>query len=223
MCGIAGMVDLRPGLPSAEAVVGRMTDTLSHRGPDDAGLLVDPPAVIGHRRLSVFDLSSAGHQPMATDDAALWITYNGEVYNHIELAAELRSRGHRFRSSCDTEVLLRAYEEWGAAALSRLNGDFAFAIWDRRRRTLFCARDRFGVKPFYYTVAGDRFRFANEIKALLVDGTVPRVPNDARVLDFLARALADHTTETMFEGIWQLPAGSYMLVTAEQGVGKPTK
>ena len=186
-----------------------MTDVLAHRGPDDAGLLVDPPVVLGNRRLSILDLSSAGHQPMASEDGGVWITYNGEIYNYKELAQELRARGHRFHSSGDTEVLLRAYVEWGPDCLARLNGIFAFAIWDRRRQELFFARDRFGVKPLYYTVACGRFRFASEIKALLIDPDVPRRPNDPRVIDFLARGLADHTEETMFDGIHQVPPGTY--------------
>ena len=219
MCGIAGTVDLSPRLESSELLVARMTDMLSHRGPDDAGLLVDPPAALGHRRLSILDLTPAGHQPMASPDGAQWITYNGEVYNYLELAGELRARGHRFESACDTEVLLHAYSEYGAAALPRLNGMFAFAIWDRRRRELFCARDRFGIKPFYYTVVGNRFRFASEIKALLIDPAVPRRPNHERVLDFLAFELGDHTPETMFEGIHQLPPGCFLVVGPETGVG----
>ena len=213
MCGIAGILDLRQGLAPAEELASRMTDVLAHRGPDDAGLLVDPPVVLGNRRLSILDLSSAGHQPMGSEDGRFWLTYNGEIYNYKELAQELRARGHRFRSSGDTEVLLHAYVEWGPDCLARLNGMFAFAVWDRRRQELFLARDRFGVKPFYYTVAGGRFRFASEIKALLIDPEVPRRPNDARVFDFLARGIADHTEETMFDGIYQLPPGAYMRVS----------
>ncbi len=200
-----------------------MTDVLAHRGPDDAGLFVDPPVVLGNRRLSILDLSSAGHQPMASEDGRVWITYNGEIYNYKELAQELRARGHRFRSSGDTEVLLRAYVEWGPDCLARLNGIFAFAVWDRRRQELFSARDRFGVKPLYYTVACGRFRFASEIKALLIDPEVPRRPNDPRVIDFLARGLADHTEETMFDGIHQVPPGSYMRVSPTEGVGRPER
>jgi asparagine synthase (glutamine-hydrolysing) len=223
VCGIAGTLDLSPGLPPAERLVVTMTDALSHRGPDDAGLLVDAPVVLGHRRLSILDLSPAGHQPMATDDGELWITFNGEIYNFIELAEELRARGHRFRSSGDSEVLLKAYAEWGPDALNRLNGMFALAIWDRRRQLLFCARDRFGVKPFYYTVADGRFRFASEIKSLLLDPAVRRAPNDARVVDFLVHGIADHTAETMFEDVFQLPAGSFMSVTAQSGPTKPVR
>jgi asparagine synthase (glutamine-hydrolysing) len=154
MCGIAGTLDLRPGLGSAEALVAPMTDVLAHRGPDDAGMFVEPPVVLGNRRLAILDLSFAGHQPMGSEDGRVWLTYNGEIYNYKELAKDLRQRGHRFRSMGDTEVLLRSYVEWGPDCLARLNGMFAFAVWDRGRRELFCARDRFAVKPFYYTVAG---------------------------------------------------------------------
>ena len=131
MCGIAGTFELEPGSVPDEALVGRMTDALAHRGPDDAGLLVDAPVVLGNRRLAILDLSPAGHQPMTTQDGGLWITYNGEIYNYIELAEELRGLGRRFRTGTDTEVLLQAYDEWGEASFARLNGDFAFALWDR--------------------------------------------------------------------------------------------
>jgi asparagine synthase (glutamine-hydrolysing) len=217
MCGIAGTLDLRPGLPSSEEVVIAMTDLLLHRGPDDASVLVDHPVVLGHTRRAIFDLSDRGRQPMATPDGRYWVTYNGEVYNHYELADELRGLGHRFHTTCDTEVLLAAYVEWGEPALDRLNGDFAFVIWDRVRRELLCVRDRFGAKPIYYTVAGGRFRFASEIKSLLIDPEVPRRVNDARALDFLVHQLVDHTEETLFDGIKQVPAGALMRVTEQRG------
>src|SRR4051794_11408291 len=221
MCGIAGALDVRGGRrESLERLVARMTELTAHRGPDGAGLLVDGPAVLGHRRLAILDLSDAGRQPMATPDGAYWITFNGEIYNYLELADELRARGCRFRSTCDTEVLLHAYAEWGEASLERLNGMFAFAIWDRRRRRLFCARDRFGVKPFYYTFADGAFRFASEIKALLVDPAVPRRVNEPRVFDFLVHGLADHTGETMFEGVQQLEPGRSMVVDADTGAAR---
>lgn len=215
MSGIAGTLDLRPGLPSADELVRRMTDSLVHRGPVDEGIVVDAPVVLGHRRLSAFDSSPAGAQPLSSPDGALWITYDGEVYNHPELAAELRELGHRFHGSSDAEVVLHAYAEWGPAALQRLNGVFAFAVWDRRTQELFCARDRFGLKPFYYTIAGGRFRFASEIKALLVDPDVRRLPNDPRVLDFLTYGITDHTAETMLEGIRQLRGGCSATVTPD--------
>ncbi len=213
MCGIAGTFELEPGSVPDEALAGRMTDALAHRGPDDAGLLVDAPVVLGNRRLSILDLSPAGHQPMSTEDGALWITYNGEIYNYVELAEELRGLGRRFRTGTDTEVLLQAYDEWGEASFARLNGDFAFAIWDRQAARLTCVRDRLGVKPLYYTTAGGRFRFASEIKALLLDPAVPRRPNEDRLADFLSRGLTDHTNQTLFEGIEQLSPGSVLVVT----------
>jgi len=221
VCGIAGSLDLVAGLDSAEDLVARMTDAVAHRGPDDAGMLVDLPVVLGHRRLSILDLSSAGHQPMPSDDGRLWITYNGEIYNYKELGDELRSLGRELHTSCDTEVLLKAYEQWGADALPRLNGIFAFAIWDRERQELFCARDRFGVKPLYYPEAAGRFRFASEIKALLLDPAVSRVPNDARVVDFLAYGYTDHTAETLFQGIMQLPGGTHLVVAPGRPVPEP--
>jgi asparagine synthase (glutamine-hydrolysing) len=199
-----------------------MADEMAHRGPDGAGLFVLPPVVLGNRRLSILDLSPAGHQPMGSEDGDVWLTYNGEIYNYKELAQDLRTLGHRFRSTGDTDVLLHAYLQWGPDCLARLNGMFAFAVWDRRRRELFCARDRLGVKPFYYTVVGGRFRFASEIKALLLDPEVPRKPNDARVFDFVARGVSDHTEETMFDGIYQLPPGAHISVSPTRGVGRPT-
>ena len=223
MCGIAGSFDLRGNRTPDEEIVAQMTDLLSHRGPDDAGMLVAPPVVLGHRRLSILDLSAAGHQPMSSPDGRLWITFNGEIYNFKELAADLEALGHEFHTTCDTEVLLAAYAEWGADALDRLNGMFAFAVWDRERHELFCARDRFAVKPLYYTVVDDRFRFASEIKALFVDEVVPRRANDARVTDFLAFGFTDHTSETLFDGILQLPPGSYLVVGQGVRVPKPTR
>lgn len=220
MCGIVGTFDLVSGLPSAETLVVRMTDSLAHRGPDDAGVLIDAPVALGNRRLAIFDLSPRGHQPMASADGRYRIAYNGEVYNWVELAAELRGLGYRFRSASDTEVVVAAYSEWGPAALDRFNGEFGLAIWDCAARELFLARDRFGIKGLYWTVAGGRFRFASEIKALFADPAVPRVPNDARVLDFLAHELADHTAETMFDGVSQLRPGTWLRVAA-QGVGRP--
>jgi asparagine synthase (glutamine-hydrolysing) len=214
MCGIAGTFELGRGSSADEALVGRMTDALAHRGPDDAGLLVDAPVILGNRRLAILDLSPAGHQPMATENRRLWITYNGEIYNYVELADELRGLGRSFRTGTDTEVLLQAYEEWGEDAFPRLNGDFAFAIWDREAGRLTCVRDRLGVKPLYYTTAAGRFRFASEIKGLLIDPVVPREPNDERLADFLARGLIDHTNQTLFAGIEQLSPGSLLVVTS---------
>jgi asparagine synthase (glutamine-hydrolysing) len=169
MCGICGVVG-----ETDRDHVERMLARIAHRGPDDEGIYLSPAspagsrAALGHRRLSIIDLSAAGHQPMTDASGRFWLTYNGEIYNFREIRDELRSRGHELVSDCDTEVILYAYREWGADCLARFNGMFAFAIWDAERRELFAARDRLGIKPFYWTVlANGSFAFASEIKAFL--------------------------------------------------------
>ncbi len=160
---------------------------------------------LGFRRLSILDLSPTGHQPMGTDDNQQWIVFNGEIYNYVELRQELLSLGHTFRTQTDTEVILYAYRAWGRDCLSRFNGMWAFAIWDNFRQELFCARDRFGIKPFYYFWDGYKFAFASEIKALLQLPNIPRQANDAIIYDYLSANQIDHTNETFFVGINQLP------------------
>ncbi len=172
---------------------------------------------LGHRRLSILDLSAAGHGPMPYLDGALWITYNGEVYNYLELRDELKGKGYFFRTGTDTEVILAAYAEWGADCLRRFNGMFAFALWDVRKRLLFCARDRFGIKPFHYYWNGQLFAFASEIKALLAHPDIPRRPNDAIIYDYLALGSLDHTDETFFAGIKRLPPAHYLLFDLARG------
>src|SRR4051794_14241875 len=166
MCGIAGLVSTKQQ-PDAASLVRKMTDVIAHRGPDDSGLYVDPHAALGHRRLSIVDLA-AGHQPMANESGTLQIVYNGEIFNHAELRLELEKAGHRYRTHCDTETVIHSYEEFGPKCLSNFHGMFVFAIWDKSAKTLFCARDRLGKKPFYYFWNGELFAFASEIKALLV-------------------------------------------------------
>jgi asparagine synthase (glutamine-hydrolysing) len=179
MCGIAGI--FRTGgdtTPADRAAVERMAAAETHRGPDDAGMFQDARIVLGHRRLSIIDLSPTGHQPMSNEDGAVWVTYNGEIYNYAELAAELP--GHRFVSRCDTEVLLHGYEEWGIdGLLRRLRGMFAFAMYDNRGPQPLCllARDRLGIKPLYYVARPDSIAFASEVKALVVSGLVPNRKN----------------------------------------------
>ncbi|MDP6700543.1 MAG: asparagine synthetase B, partial [Candidatus Latescibacteria bacterium] len=148
-------------------VLERMTRVLRHRGPDDFGVWSEGGVGFGHQRLSIIDISSGGHQPMAVDDGAYCITYNGEIYNYIELRAELEGRGRVCRTQSDTEVLLQTYAAYGESCLDRLNGMFAFAVWDRSEQKLFAARDRLGIKPFYYYWDGQLFAFASEPKALL--------------------------------------------------------
>ncbi len=173
MCGIAGIVG-----EANEGLVRRMTDIIAHRGPDDSGIKIfqngGTPVSLGHRRLSIIDLSSAGHQPMANEDETIWITFNGEIYNFPELREQLLTKGHRFRSRTDTEVLIHGYEEWGIEFVKRLNGIFAFGLWDARRQLFHLARDRYGVKPLYYWQEGSRVLFGSEIKSLLCDPTLNR-------------------------------------------------
>jgi len=167
---------------------------------------------LGFRRLSILDLSPLGHQPMGSEDGLTWIVYNGEIYNYLEIRDELSGLGHRFRSKTDTEVVLHAYEEWGSDCLRRFNGMWALAMVDLKTRCLFCARDRAGVKPFYYRYDGKRFGFASEIKALLALEQLPVKPNDQIVADYLFSGLLDHTEETFFEGISQLKPGEYLVL-----------
>ena len=155
-----------------------------HRGPDDEGIFLEGRVGLGHRRLSIVDLSRDARQPMSNEDGSLWMVANGEVYNYVELRQLLISRGHRFRSHSDSEVILHLYEDEGPGALERLNGMFAFAIWDNRKETLFAARDRFGIKPFYYVHQPQQFAFASEIKALLGTAVEPRLNPDG-VADYL--------------------------------------
>jgi asparagine synthase (glutamine-hydrolysing) len=220
MCGVAGILHL-DGSPASHSVLARMTDTLAHRGPDGRGLHVDGPLGLGHRRLSIIDVSDAGRQPMTTPDGRYWISYNGEIYNFRELRADLERRGWVVRSRTDSEVLLYAYAEWGARCLDRLNGMFAFAVWDTDRRELFLARDRYGIKPLYFTVAGRTLLFASETKAILTH------PDYRMELD--CEALLEYftfqnlfTDRTLFRGIRLLPSGSYLCARLGSPVG-PTR
>jgi asparagine synthase (glutamine-hydrolysing) len=210
MCGIVGVV-ARGAVE--EPIVERMRDRLVHRGPDAAGLWssADRRVCLGHRRLSIVDLSPDANQPFLSSDGRYAITLNGEIYNFRALQAQLRAEGVSFRTRSDTEVLVEAYRRWGAGCLGRLSGMFAFAIWDSERRTLFCARDRAGEKPFYYTVAGGAFVFASELKSLLL------WPGFRRELDHTA--LADYLTfgfvpdpKSIWEGTHKLPPGHSLTV-----------
>ncbi|MFQ5409505.1 MAG: asparagine synthetase B family protein, partial [Anaerolineales bacterium] len=152
MCGICGILQLDNGAPVSSELLARMRDRIAHRGPDDAGSHVSPDGRVGlaNRRLSIIDLSAAGHQPMCNEDGLVWIAYNGETYNFATLRRDLGARGHAFRSHTDTEVIVHLYEEYGPDCVHHMRGMFAFAIWDERRQRLFLARDRLGVKPLYY-------------------------------------------------------------------------
>ena len=214
MCGIAGLIGRRPdGL----AVVNAMLDAIAHRGPDDRA--VSRPAagvVFGHVRLSIIDLSSAGRQPM-TGAGEKQLIFNGEIYNYVELRRELGD-SYDFRSRSDTEVILAAYDKWGARCVERLDGMFAFALWDARARAVLLARDRVGIKPLYVASAADgTVLFASEIKALLANGLVGAKVNADRLFDFLAVRMLDHTTQTMFVGVEQLAPGTTTWIDVMDG------
>jgi asparagine synthase (glutamine-hydrolysing) len=168
--------------------------------------------VLSSRRLSILDLTPAGHMPMSSSDGRYWVVFNGEIYNYKELREQLKVLGYAFRSDADTEVILAAYAEWGTDCLSRFNGMFAIALWDSQRNLLFCARDRFGVKPFYYYYADGFFAFASEIKSLVQHPDIPCIPNDTAIFDYLVLGLSDHTASTFFDKIVSLPPGHFAVV-----------
>ncbi|UUX91253.1 asparagine synthase (glutamine-hydrolyzing) [Methanoplanus endosymbiosus] len=212
MCGIAGHFKIT-GENINKDYLMQMSEILSHRGPDDSGFFIENEIGLAHRRLSIIDLSEEGRQPMTNEDESIWLTFNGEIYNFHEIREELISKGHKFRSKTDSEVIIHSYEEWGSDCLLKFNGMWAFAIWDKNKKELFCARDRFGIKPLYYTIQNNNFIFASEIKALCCYPDVGKKPNDRQVITFLKWGLSDHTNETMFEGILQLPAGHFMKIS----------
>ena len=205
MCGIAGLVDYRGNQNVLEKIT-EMVSVIPHRGPDGEGVVCHENVALGHRRLAIIDLTDDAAQPMTNQSGNLVLSFNGEVYNYIELKAELTARGRQFRSKSDTEVLLQAYEEWGEDCVKKLNGMWSFAIFDKRRNRFFCSRDRFGEKPFYFTQQRDGFYFGSEIRQLLTvcEG---RVANKNLVNRFLLGVVGDDIGDTFFEGIQKLPGG----------------
>jgi len=214
MCGIGGQFCYKGGEVNRE-LLNKISDKLIHRGPDGEGKYISDKIGLIHRRLAIIDLTEDGAQPMSNEDKSLVITFNGEIYNYIELREELKTLGHLFKSNSDTEVILHAYEEWGSACVNRFNGMWAFAIWDSKKQELFCARDRFGIKPFYYTISNGSFFFASEIKALPVNFK----PNDKMVNMFLAWGMQDCCEETMFDGVYQIEPG-FTLTVSKYGISK---
>jgi len=214
MCGITGIIN-KDGTPVDEALLRAMNDRIAHRGPDADGFYVDGAVGLGHRRLSILDLSERGRQPMVRRDR-YWITYNGEVYNYLELRDELEALGHRFSSGTDTEVILAAYEEWGEECLARFNGMWAFAIYDSQERTVFLARDRYGIKPLYYCDEPGRILFGSEIKQLLL-ATGRAVANTAMVLQTLVTRYENHTAQTHFDGVLALVQGHCARIGLDDG------
>jgi len=214
MCGICGSINL-DGRPQARDLIVGMRDAMVHRGPDDEGLFVEGPVGLGHRRLSIIDLHG-GRQPISNEDGSVTIVFNGEIYNFDDLRRDLESRGHRFTTRSDTEVIVHLYEEKGPSCLEDLRGMFAFAIWDAKKRTLLLARDRLGIKPLYYHHRGGDFLFASEIKALLTHPALTPALSERGLRRFLRYRFV-YGEATMFEGVSELPPGHYMVVS-EKGV-----
>ena len=241
MCGIAGIYNINGGSRIPSFVLKRMINIMRHRGPDDEGFVfidnvknnLDRRFIhyknkeesiacgknrlgydigLGHCRLSIIDLSEAGNHPMPNEDQTIWLVCNGEIYNFINLRSDLKIRGHVFKSNSDSEIIIHAYEEWGINCVEKFNGMWAFALWDGRKKRLFCARDRMGIKPFYWYFDGSRFVFASEIKAILANEFIERIPNDEIIWDYIVNEYVDHTEHTFFRHIKQLlPAHSLII------------
>lgn len=220
MCGITGIINFR-GEPVSPATLRKMTDAIVHRGPDGEGFFIDRCAGLGHRRLSIIDLSPAGHQPMISADGRFAVTYNGEVYNFQTLRIELESLGHQFHSKTDSEVVLHSFIEWGEKCVLRFNGMFAFAIWDKIQQELFLARDRYGIKPLYYCFLESTFLFGSEQKALLAHPSFkPELDLEALLEYFTFQNL--FTEKTFFKGVKILPAGHFVTLSLPSEVSPST-
>jgi asparagine synthase (glutamine-hydrolysing) len=209
VCGICGLVSGQPQTATTR-LIDRMSAVIDHRGPNDAGVwLADTRTSsvgLGHRRLSIVDLSAAGRQPMTNEDGSVWVVYNGEIYNHAEIRKDLEALGHRYRTRCDTETIVHAYEEWGEACVHRFRGMFAFALWDSRNQRLLLVRDRLGIKPLYWCRQGNLLLFGSEIKAILASGVIDARPADDLLPEYLMFGyLAGE--ETLFRGIRKLQPG----------------
>ncbi len=211
MCGLAGLFDMTAARPMDQAALRRMTQAIRHRGPDGDGFHVEPGVGLGHRRLAIIDIGG-GEQPMYNEDGSVVIVFNGEIYNHADLRPSLEKLGHRFRSRCDTEAIIHAWEAWGPDCLDRLSGMFAFALWDRNRGQLFLARDRLGKKPLYYAPLPDgRLAFASEMQALTTLPALRRRLNPTAVEDFFAYGYIPDP-DSIYDAVHRLPAAHFLLV-----------
>lgn len=221
MCGIAGSISFTSSFRVTEAYIGRMRDSMPHRGPDGTGAWVsaDGQIGLGHRRLAIIDLSAAALQPMSSEDGLIQVSFNGEIYNHAEIRRELESLSsyHWKTDHSDTEVIIHAFEQWGIDCVQRFRGMFAFALWDGRKRELWLVRDRIGIKPLYYSVHHGRLVFASEIKALLEDPEQPRAVNEEALYHYLS-FLTVPAPETLFAGIRKLPNGTWLRVRPDGSV-----
>ena len=214
MCGIVGKYNYRTGEPVSPELIRSMCERIVYRGPDDGGVHVEGAVGLGHRRLSIIDLSELGHQPMASRDQSIWITYNGEVYNFQDLRKDLEEKGYIFQSNCDTEVILYLYREYGTDCLRYLRGMFAFAIWDREKSQLFLARDRIGKKPLFYYHDGKTFIFASEIKSILADPEVRCKIRAEAVCDYF-RYLYVPDPKTIYHNIFKLEPAHFLICSRE--------
>lgn len=208
VCGLAGILALQPGHRPERAALQAMIHTLHHRGPDGFGIFQDGPIGLAHSRLSIIDLSNAGNQPMANQDGSVWVVFNGEIFNYIELRAELEARGYRFQSHSDTETIIHAYSEFGDAFVEKLNGQFAIALWDKRRQRLLLTRDRVGIRPMFFARHGQQLLFASEIKALAAAGLPLAV--DTRGLAQAFTFWATVGEQTSFQNVRSLPPGTVL-------------
>jgi len=197
MCGITGIINKNNNLID-KLLIEKINNLISHRGPDDEGFYHGDNFAFGHRRLSILDLSQDGHQPMHYKDRYT-ITYNGEVYNYVELKNELEKEGYSFHSNTDTEVIIAAYDKWGESCVNRFNGMWSFALFDSKKNNIFCSRDRFGIKPFYYTEVANKFIFGSEIKQLL-EFHPNNIVNKSILIDYLVTRFEDYNNDTFFEG-----------------------
>jgi asparagine synthase (glutamine-hydrolysing) len=217
MCGICGQFNFQSNAPVDPAMIQRMMDTIIHRGPDDSGMHLDGPLGLGFRRLAILDLSPAGHQPMSDPERMVWVVFNGEIYNFKEIRADLESKGHRFRSHCDTEVIVLGYKEWGAEILKRLNGMFGLAIWDVAKRRLIVARDPMGIKLVYFSVREDTLLFGSELRPILA--ALPARPGvDMVGLNLFLRYRYTPAPYTIHQGIRKLAPGEMLIV--EKGTAR---
>jgi len=214
MCGISGIFNFNQE-PVDSNKLEKMNELIYHRGPDGQGIFIDNNIGIGSNRLAIIDLRTIADQPMYDFSARYVIVYNGEIFNYLELRDELLKKGYKFNNNSDTEVILNSYIEYGEDCLNKLNGMWAFAIWDKRDKKLFCSRDRYGIKPFYYHKDNNTLIFGSEIKQLLSCG-IPKEPNDEIIYDYLVYNFIDHNEECFFKNIYKLPAGYKITASANE-------
>ncbi len=219
MCGICGLLQLPGKQPISLDMLGRMSALISHRGPDDSGTYVSPDQSVGlsNRRLAIIDPSDSGRQPFSNEDSTIWVVYNGETYNYVEIRNDLKARGHCFHSGTDTEIIVHLYEEYGVNCVQHMRGMFAFALWDQSKRRLFLARDRIGIKPLYYAYTPDAFLFASEIKCLLTHPQLKRAVNDEALYHYLT-FLTTPAPQTLFKGVFKLPSGHRAIIDSDSHI-----